>query len=61
VRLRRPERRRVNVLRLLELVWLAVFTWLSAVLSDYLVERTTRILSLGLLAVRCDLVWGKRA
>jgi urea transport system permease protein len=58
VRLRIPERRRVSVLLLLELVWLAVFALLPAVLSDYLVEITTRILILGLLALSFDLVWG---
>lgn len=60
----RPERlgilhrQRVGMLLILELVSLMVFALLPAFLSEYLVEITTRILILGLLALSFDLVWG---
>ncbi len=51
-------RKRLGVLWIIELVALVVFAALPAFLSEYMVETTTRILILGLLALSFDLVWG---
>lgn len=50
--------KRTGVLWIIELVALVVFAALPIFLSEYMVETTTRILILGLLALSFDLVWG---
>lgn len=50
--------KRFGVLWIIELVAVVVFAALPVFLSEYMVETTTRILILGLLALSFDLVWG---
>ncbi len=51
-------RKQVGVLWVIELMALVGFAVLPIFLSEYMVETTTRILILGLLALSFDLVWG---
>ncbi len=51
-------RKRARMLWIIELVALIAFAALPIFLSEYMVETTTRILILGLLALSFDLVWG---
>jgi branched-chain amino acid transport system permease protein len=57
-RMARPARRPVAAIPVLELLLLAVFAVLPALLPDYLTVFATRVLILSLLALSFDLVWG---